>query len=215
MKRIIYGIVIFIAILCVLFVLFHISSINTSSEYVKNGYRYKKMEVPKEYITCEENCLNYTNCQIKFKFTDRYYLYKLFKFQKLTPEERVFAFEKEKVNNFIWKEDPNYWQFSLFNWKMPPQLDYLKSYKIANNYCINTIQFEKVPCDKGMKSIENLPEKNVILFNTVDENGVYFKSYDIKNLWLEFEQMGIENIEKQIDYEFNKNANYFFQKASY
>ena len=53
------------------------------------------------------------------------------------------------------------------------------------------------------------------LFNTIDDNGVYFKSYDLKKLWKEFENTGIQNIEKQIDYEFDKNANYFFQKANY
>lgn len=215
MKKVLYGIIILLVITCLLLVFYLVNPTNSSSEFVKNGYRYKKMEVPKEYITCEENCLNYTNCHIKFKFTDRYYLYKLFKFQRLTPEEKVFALEKDKVNNFIWKEDPNYWQFNVFNWKMAPLFDYLKSYKIADNYCFNSVLFERVPCTKGIKSIDRLPENNAPLFNTIDDNGVYFKSYDLKKLWKEFENTGIQNIEKQIDYEFDKNANYFFQKANY
>ena len=185
-------------ILWILIIIFACAFINNSSIVFNNATekptnvqtteRYVKKSLPSKYLADEQKPNS------EFIYTLRWDLFNLYKFQKLSPYERVNKFE-----NF----DGLYTMSDLiFGF-----VDRNQQYKIAENYCIkynNTEReypiLEKVVCNNP-KSILELPYSKCEWFTIKDNDGLHYASYDIESLWHEFKTKGVNKIEQEIEME--------------
>ncbi len=128
----------------------------------------------------------------EYNYTLRYNLFQLYKFLKLNPNEQISKFENENdgVDMFSYPE------FLYFYMRQNQQ------YKITDNYCIAVIDgssiAQKVLCTEKTKSISDLPDSKCP--SLLYQKHLYGK-INIENLWKEFDEKGIVQIEKEIETE--------------
>lgn len=154
-------------------------------EYYKNGYLFKKETITTDYY-------DIYGCFTELGYTDRYYLYELYKFLKLPKEEQ----KNSEHFNISDMGDNILFQF----------FDVGKQYKIADDFCIDFIldenSIKKVQCEKRAIPIESLPfERASIFMRRKDNRTTYYVDYDIKNLWKEFDSKGLKELENEIERE--------------
>ncbi|MBP3821664.1 hypothetical protein J6G99_08495 [bacterium] len=217
-------------------------SFNTNSnnqEFVKNGYKFKKAEIPSGYLpsTSGLQCFSpwsdvgedkimqwiympkndraykiaeaYTNNS----YTLKYDLALLFIIQNLPIDEKINKLKSLSTDDFK----------RLIN-----LIDTAKQYKISKEYCIvfNTKtkyignnQFKidgdyvyKVQCSPKAVSLNTQPTE--FAFMGSDENGIYFKYYDYKKLWKEFKHLGIDGVKDKIEEEKSQFIKYLYTNCS-
>ncbi len=171
----------------------HKISINSETNnkiFVKNGFRVKVTEPPKNYVYEKQIC------GTDIVYDMKYFLFRLYEFQQMTPEERIKIFEDKSAMEPLSEE-------IAFLFEMG------KQYKIADNYCIGLKYREhgtveelvKVNCNENIiEPLESLPYERIYAFSDSDNEGTYYKSY-IKKLWLEFKSKGIDSIKREINEE--------------
>lgn len=163
-------------------------------EYYKDGYRFKKEKISADYY------MNF-GCYTELDYTERYYLFELYKFLNLPKEEQI---------------KPDNYNMSIYGDKLLVMFfDKGKQYKITDDYCIdeafnenNWIEIKKVQCEKRAIPIEKLPYERSIAFTKSSKKGTYYVDYDIKNLWKEFDTKGIKGLEQDMNNEYEKIGNW-------
>ncbi|MBP3821682.1 hypothetical protein J6G99_08590 [bacterium] len=85
--------------------------------FVKNGFRVKVTEPPKNYVYEKQIC------GTDIVYDMKYFLFRLYEFQQMTPEERIKIFEDKSAMEPLSEE-------IAFLFEME------KQYKIADNYYI-------------------------------------------------------------------------------
>ena len=213
-----------------------ISFNSNSQEFVKNGYKFKKANLPDSYLPKTEGLqcfspwsdvgedkimqwLNLGSNDRAYKiaeaytnnsYTLKYDLAQLFIIQNLPIDEKINelkSFDKEVYNRFT----------NLINLG--------QKYKISKNYCVvfytgydNNNEFKmdnaikKVQCTSQAVSLQTQPDE--FAFMSSDENGIYFKYYDYKKLWKEFENLGIDGVKDQIKEEKSQFVKYLYTNCS-
>lgn len=129
----------------------------------------------------------------EFIYTIRWDLFNLYKFQQLSPTERIKEFE-------------DYNRMYTISDMIVGFVDTNQQYQIAENYCIkqNIHNLEKVPC-KNPRPISDLPYAQCEWFKQEGNSAKKYYSYDIKSLWNEFKTKGIKEVENEI----TKEENFF------
>lgn len=189
-KYIIIGLIALIVLISTITTYFIIKNKNSNIagnkfEYYKNGYLFKKETITTDYY-------DIYGCFTELGYTDRYYLYELYKFLKLPKEEQ----KNSEHFNISDMGDNILFQF----------FDVGKQYKIADDFCIDFIldenSIKKVQCEKRAIPIESLPFERASIFMRRKDNGTtYYVDYDIKNLWKEFDSKGLKELENEMEKE--------------
>lgn len=161
---------------------------NDYKEIQEISRRYVKKEVPKNYLSEKQ----YPETELLF--SKKWDLFNLYKFQSLSEEQRIVAFENIYGELYTMSD-------LLIGFVEPNQ-----QYKIAQNYCISkqfkdgTYNLDKVDCT-NYKKIEELPYEHCEWFTYTDEQGVYYVKYDLNKLWDEFKSKGVGKVEEEIQNE--------------
>lgn len=170
------------------------SKILQSVNDYKPEYRIKKVNILNKYLDDAQIL------QSEFMYAPKWYLYQLYRFQKMTPQERILCLRDEGDNAG--------YQFPEI---LADFADSNQVYRIAEGYCIKPTlvgvesnkynAMQKTVCTGNEVGIYKLPYKFCPFFKEKDQNGVYYVSYDLTNLWKEFDKKGISTIENEINNE--------------